>query len=68
MEYLAAFSYVQAYNLLGLPVTVVRCGESPEGLPIGVQVIGRPWDEERTLAAAAAIEGVMGEYQKPIGI
>jgi Asp-tRNA(Asn)/Glu-tRNA(Gln) amidotransferase A subunit family amidase len=34
-------------------------------LPIGVQVIGRPWDEELTLKAAAAIESAMGEYQPP---
>jgi Asp-tRNA(Asn)/Glu-tRNA(Gln) amidotransferase A subunit family amidase len=66
--YLEAFSYVQAYNLLGLPVTVVRAGTSPEGLPIGVQVIGRPWDEERTLAAAATIEAAMGAYLRPVGI
>jgi amidase len=65
VDYLKAFSYSQAFNLLGLPVTVVRCGTSPEDLPIGVQVIGRPWDEELTLKAAAAIEAAMGDYQPP---
>jgi Asp-tRNA(Asn)/Glu-tRNA(Gln) amidotransferase A subunit family amidase len=65
IDYLKAFSYAQAFNLLGLPVTVVRCGTSPEDLPIGVQVIGRPWDEELTLKAAAAIEAAMGDYQAP---
>jgi amidase len=43
----------------------VRCGTSPEDLPIGVQVIGRPWDEELTLKAAAAIEAAVGDYQAP---
>lgn len=66
--YIEAFSYVQAYNLLGLPVTVARAGTSPEGLPIGVQVVGRPWEEERTLAVAAIIERAMGDYLRPIGI
>jgi amidase len=65
VDYLKVFSYAQAYNLLGLPVTVVRCGNSPEDLPIGVQVVGRPWDEELTLKAASAIEAAVGEYQPP---
>ncbi len=68
VDYLAAFSYVQAYNLLGLPVTVVRAGMSAEGSPIGVQVIGRPWQEEQTLAAARVIEQAMGDYLRPTGI
>ncbi len=66
VDYLKVFSYSQAFNALGLPVTVVRCGTSPEDLPIGVQVVGRPWDEELTLKAAAAIESAVGEYQRPI--
>ncbi len=56
VEYLKAFSYAQAYNLLGLPAAVVPCGQSPEGLPIGVQIIGRPFDEETVLAVASMLE------------
>jgi amidase len=65
VEYLHAFSYCQAYNLLGFPVVVVPCGRSPEGLPIGVQIVGRPFEEETVLAAAALLEESLGGYQRP---
>ena len=45
--------YTGPYNLTGWPGTVVRCGASSEGLPIGVQVIARPWREDVSLAVAA---------------
>ena len=51
-----AFSYAQTYNVFDLPVVVVRAGVSADNLPIGAQVIGRPFEEETVLAAAAIIE------------
>jgi Asp-tRNA(Asn)/Glu-tRNA(Gln) amidotransferase A subunit family amidase len=51
-----AFSYAQTFNVFDLPVVVVPVGRSAEGLPIGVQVIGRPFEEETVLTAAAIIE------------
>ncbi len=57
--------YTGPYNLTGWPGTVVRCGESPEGLPIGVQVITRPWREDVSLALAALLESALGGWQKP---
>ena len=65
VDYLKAFSYCQAYNLLGFPVVVVPCGRSPEGLPIGVQVVGRPFEEEDVLVTAALLEEALGGYQRP---
>lgn len=56
VEYLSAMSYTQWFNLLGNPAAVVPVGRSPEGLPIGVQVVGRPFCEEQVLAVAAEIE------------
>jgi amidase len=53
------------YNLTGWPGTVVRCGASPEGLPIGVQVIARPWREDVSLALALLLESALGGWQKP---
>jgi Asp-tRNA(Asn)/Glu-tRNA(Gln) amidotransferase A subunit family amidase len=58
VEYLKAMSYSQWWNILGFPAAVVPFAQSPEGLPIGVQIIGRPWCEEQILAIAAAIESV----------
>ena len=45
------------------PVAVVRCGRSPEGLPIGVQVVGRPWTEDVVLAVAKHLEREFGGWQ-----
>lgn len=57
--------YTHPYNLTGWPGTVVRCGSSHEGLPIGVQVIARPWREDVSLALAAALESELGGYVRP---
>lgn len=59
------FSYTMTYNLTGWPGTVVRGGTSPEGLPIGVQVISRPWREDVSLAAARYLEGELGGFRPP---
>ena len=58
-------TYTQWFNLLGNPAMVVPAGRSPEGLPIGVQVVGRPYEEELVLAVAAEIERELGGYQPP---
>jgi Asp-tRNA(Asn)/Glu-tRNA(Gln) amidotransferase A subunit family amidase len=53
-----AFSYSQAFNVFDLPVVTVPAGRSPNGLPIGVQIVGRPFAEEMVLAAAEIVEQV----------
>jgi amidase len=65
VEYLKAMSYSQWFNVLGNPGAVVPVGKSPEGLPIGVQVVGRPWEDEAVLAVAAKIEAVTGGFRPP---
>jgi Asp-tRNA(Asn)/Glu-tRNA(Gln) amidotransferase A subunit family amidase len=65
VEYLKAMSYSQWFNLLGNPGAVVPVGKSPEGLPIGVQIVGRPWEDEAVLAVAAKIEEATGGFQPP---
>jgi amidase len=64
-DQLRAFSYTMAFNLTGWPAAVVRCGTSPEGLPIGVQVVARAWREDVALALAQHLETAMGGYAKP---
>jgi amidase len=63
--YLDAMRFTQWFNVLGLPVAVVPAGRGPEGLPIGVQVVGRPFEEARVLAIAARIEAACGGYVSP---
>ena len=53
-----AFSYAQAFNVFDLPVVTVPAGRSNNGLPIGVQIVGRPFAEEMVLAAAEIVEQV----------
>jgi amidase len=65
VKYLDGWSYTEWFNLLGNPGAVVPVGQSPEGLPIGVQIVGRPWEEERVLAVAAAVERECGGFRKP---
>jgi Asp-tRNA(Asn)/Glu-tRNA(Gln) amidotransferase A subunit family amidase len=56
VHYLDAWSYTEFFNVLGNPAAAVPVGRSSEGLPIGVQIVGRPWEEEQVLAVAAALE------------
>ena len=42
-----------AFNLTGWPVVVLRAGTSPEGLPIGIQIVARPWHEHVALDPAS---------------
>ena len=58
-------NYMAPYNLTGWPGAVVRCGASPEGMPIGVQVISRPWREDVALALATVLESELGGYVRP---
>jgi len=51
-----AFSYAQTFNVFDLPVVTVPAGRSSDGLPIGVQIVGRPFAEEMVLAAAEIVE------------
>lgn len=65
VEYLQAMSYSQWFNLLGNPAAVVPVGRSPEGLPIGVQIAGRPFEDEVVLAVASRIEEACGNLREP---
>ena len=65
VQYPDAFSYSQYFNLLGNPAAVVPMGQSAEGLPIGVQIVGRPWEEERVLAISRCVEQAGGWKEPP---
>ena len=50
------FPFTHLFNLTGNPAASVPCGFSEDGLPIGLQIVGRLGDEERIIAASAAFE------------
>jgi len=64
-NYRDTMRYSQWLNLAGFPGAVVPMGMSPEGLPIGVQVIGRPYEEELVLAVAEVMERGRGPWLAP---
>jgi len=59
------FSYTMTYNVTGWPAAVVRCGESPEGLPIDLQIAAHPWREDVALAVALRLEEMFGGWKRP---
>jgi Asp-tRNA(Asn)/Glu-tRNA(Gln) amidotransferase A subunit family amidase len=65
VHYLDAWSYAEWFNLLGNPAAVVPVSQSAEGLPIGVQIVGRPWEEELVLSVAAALETECRAWRMP---
>jgi aspartyl-tRNA(Asn)/glutamyl-tRNA(Gln) amidotransferase subunit A len=48
--------FTAPFNLTGLPALSLPCGFSAEGLPIGMQIVGRPWAEAAVLRLAQAYE------------
>ena len=55
------------FNITGNPAVVIPIGRDREGLPIGVQVVGPRWRDERLLAIAKRISEVAGPIQHPPG-
>ena len=57
--YPGAFVYSQVFNLLGAPAASVPVGKSPDGLPIGVQIVGRPNEDLVVTAIARELESAL---------
>jgi len=64
-ENFIGFGHTMAYNVAGWPAAVVRCGESPAGLPIAVQIAAAPWREDVALAVALWLEQAFGGWKPP---
>jgi Asp-tRNA(Asn)/Glu-tRNA(Gln) amidotransferase A subunit family amidase len=62
--YVDAMRFTQWFNLLGSPAAAVPVGRSAGGLPIGLQIAGRPFEDERVLGIATALERDFG-YKPP---
>lgn len=64
VDYLDAVRYTQWFNVLACPAAVVPVGRSTEGLPIGVQIAARPFEDEIALGVAAEVDAAFG-YRPP---
>jgi amidase len=63
--YRSTMRHSQWLNLAGFPGVIVPMGKSPKGLPIGVQLIGRPFEDELVLATAEQLEAARGAWSPP---
>jgi amidase len=68
VKYLDAVRPTQWFNALGAPAAVIPVGTSPEGLPIGVQIVARPFEDETALGVAAVVDAAFGFRPPPMRI
>lgn len=59
--------YCIPFNFTGHPVVVIPAGYASDGLPIGIQIVGKRWDEMRLLAMAKRVDAVIKAYRHPTG-
>ena len=64
-DMLAGWAHMGFYNITGWPAGVVRVGTTEDGLPVGVQIVGKPWREDVVLALMRVLEQAFG-YQRPV--
>ncbi|HEX5003962.1 MAG TPA: amidase family protein, partial [Gemmatimonadales bacterium] len=60
-------SYAAPFNLTGSPAVALPAGTSPDGLPIGIQLVGRRWDDDHLLAVADRVSDLLGGFRRPPG-
>jgi amidase len=58
-------TYVSPYNISGQPAATVRAGTSADGMPIGIQIVGRHFREDVVLAVAQLVEDRFGGWKRP---
>jgi amidase len=65
-RYYDAFLFTYAFSVAGLPAISVPCGFTRDGLPVGLQIVGRRLREDMVLEAAAALAAAAPEhYRRP---
>ncbi|RWA74969.1 amidase [Mesorhizobium sp.] len=60
-------AYGAVFNYSGHPAIAMPCGHDGNGLPIGLQLVGKKWSESRLLGIAAAIAPLAGGFRRPPG-
>jgi amidase len=68
VEYLDAVRFTQWFNALAAPAVVVPVAQSAEGLPIGVQIAARPFEDEIALGVAGVIDEAFGYRTPPLAL
>jgi amidase len=60
-------AYTMPFNLSGHPAVVIPIGQTSNGLPIGMQIVGKRWKEMELLAIAQQLDTVIGGLRSPAG-
>ncbi|MBW4694242.1 MAG: amidase [Lyngbya sp. HA4199-MV5] len=60
-------AYTMPFNLSGHPAVVIPIGQTQNGLPIGMQIVGKRWREMELLAIAQQIDTIISGFQPPSG-
>jgi aspartyl-tRNA(Asn)/glutamyl-tRNA(Gln) amidotransferase subunit A len=55
--------FTRMFNLTGHPAIVLPCGHTAEGLPIGLQIVGGYWQEDKIIHVARTYEAARGEFR-----
>lgn len=55
------------FNLSGHPAVVIPIGQTHNGLPIGIQIVGKRWREMELLAIAQELDKAVGDFRHPLG-
>lgn len=62
----AMIRFAAPFSVTGQPAISVPCGFTPEGLPVGLQLVGRTFDEAGLIRIAAAFEAAGGPARRPM--
>ncbi len=65
ISYWMVSAHTTLFNYTGHPAVVLPDGQDQDGLPIGVQLVSRRWEETRLLAMAKAVSQVTGPFHAP---
>ena len=68
ISYWDAMRYTQWFNVLAQPAAVVPVGQSADGMPIAVQVVGRAYEDELVLSVAGALDHAFGYRIPPLAM
>lgn len=58
-------AYLMPFNLSGHPSVVIPIGQTKDGLPIGLQIIGKRWQDIELLSIAKTVDEAIGGFQHP---
>lgn len=63
----AMAAYAVPFNLTGHPVVTIPAGLTPEGMPVGLQIVGKRWDDYELLQIAKMIDEIIDAHRIPEG-